>query len=460
MSDKTQNISFLLGDEQITIDVNAPDISNMTVLEYLRDIKHLKGTKEGCGEGDCGACTVVVVEESDGVISHKAVNSCIQFLPTLDGKQLLSVEHVKDHPAIAALAQNNASQCGFCTPGFAMSLVAMSENGTDNINDDLAGNLCRCTGYGTIIGAAKSLAHNPTNDPSLVKMLKELKRNTTRTNGEHYFAPTSIAELAEIYQNNPQATLLAGGTDVGLWVTKQHAILDKIIYLGNVAELKTISEYNSHISIGAGVTYTEAIDIINQHYPSYGEIIRRTGAKQVRNVGTIGGNIANGSPIGDSPPVLIALGASMILRLGDKTRELPIEEFFIDYGKQDIADGEFITQIILPKNQALQAYKISKRSEQDISAVLGAFSIDVENDVVVNARIAFGGMAGTPKRATACEQALLGKAFNMKTIERAMQAMDSDFTPLSDMRATASYRMSVAKNLLKKCYIESSGADE
>ncbi len=462
MSDTTQNIKFLLGEEEVTIELNDASTCNMTVLEFLREKKHLKGTKEGCGEGDCGACTVVVVEEIGDDLYYSAVNSCIQFLPTLDGKQLLSVEHVQDHPAISALVDNNASQCGFCTPGFTMSLVAMYENGSDSISDDLAGNLCRCTGYGPIINAAESMGtgatDDPENNPDLVARLKALKQNKSNPDTGSYFAPTSIAELAETYASNPDATLLAGGTDVGLWVTKQHKLLEKIIYLGNVVELKTISETDDYITIGAGVTYSQAIDIINKNYPDYGEIIRRTGAKQVRNVGTIGGNIANGSPIGDSPPVLIALGAHIVLRCGDKTRELPIESFFIDYGKQDIAAGEFITSIVIPKNQPLKAYKISKRNDQDISAVLGAFSIAVNDGVVSHARIAYGGMAGTPKRATACEKALVGNSFDMATVTSAMQAMESDFTPLSDMRASASYRMNVAKNLLKKCYLEMGGA--
>ena len=247
---------------------------------------------------------------------------------------------------------------------------------------------------------------------------------------------------------------------MGLWVTKQHQVLDCIIYLGNVADLKNISEDKTHLNIGAGVTYSDAYAVLSKHYPAFGEIIRRTGAKQVRNVGTIGGNIANGSPIGDSPPVLIALDASITLRRGDERREIPLELFFIEYGKQDLQTGEFIETINIPLGQNLSAYKISKRFDQDISAVLGAFNIEIKDGMVTSARVAYGGMAGVPARAKACENALVGQPWKMESIERAAIAMESDFTPLSDMRASANYRMNVAKNLLTKCYWDSVGSEK
>jgi len=448
-----------------------------TVLEYLREDKDLKGTKEGCAEGDCGACTVVIGELCDDGIRYRAVNACIQFLATLDGKQLLTVEDLsqaggKLHSVQQAMVEQHGSQCGFCTPGFVMSLFAMYHNesgrnvGRADIDSGLAGNLCRCTGYAPIVRAAEHALkadrtdHFSEDKAHHIELLKSIQPGgTLEINSEkgRYFAPTSIDELCDLLQSHPQAVLVAGATDVGLWVSKQLRQLDTVIYLGAVAELKKIEHQGSDLLIGAAVTYADAKTSISARYPSFRSLIERIGATQVRNAGTIGGNIANGSPIGDMPPGLIAIGARLALRSSKGQRVIDLEDYFISYGKQDLRAGECLEQIILPtppEDQFFSIYKISKRLEQDISAVCGAFALQVANGTISNARVCFGGMAETPKRATSCEQVLNGKPWNQETINLAMQAMLDDYTPLTDMRATAGYRMRVAQNLLQRFFLE------
>lgn len=451
-----------------------------TVLNFLRYELARTGTKEGCAEGDCGACTVVLGELVDGILRYRAVNACILFVPTLDGKELITTESLKSadgtpHPVQQALIDTHGSQCGFCTPGFVMSLYALYEEGgvpdRARINDALAGNLCRCTGYGPIIDAAKRMQelrvaidadalHDRMDALKALKrheMLKLSSKDGLTGNLKEYYAPVTIEELSNISLAYPDATYLAGGTDVGLWVTKHHKELSQVIYVGDVAELREISITDQSVEIGAGVTYSDAMEVLGKFYPDMGELIRRIGSVQIRNSGTIGGNIANGSPIGDSMPALIAAGATLTLRMGEMERTMPLEDYFIDYGKQDRMPGEFVAKISVPKpheGQHYRAYKISKRFDQDISAVCGAFSLTLEDDLVSEVRIAFGGMAATPKRARAVEGALTGKTWCEESLEAALAAFDEDFAPISDMRASAEYRMMAAKNLLRKAFLE------
>ncbi len=449
------DVTFLLNGETVTINA-APTVS---VLDWLREEQMLMGTKEGCNEGDCGACTVMVTDEN----GTRTLNACILFLPQLDGKSLRTVEGISGpkgelHPVQKAMVDLHGSQCGFCTPGFVVSMATAHLNGYTDFDDQLAGNLCRCTGYAPIIRAAQAARDAPV--PNWLNDAHHLAKNTP---GELQKAagaapPISLDELAQWYGNNPDAILIAGATDIGLWVTKQLRDLPKVAFLNRCPELSTITETEEALHFGAMVTMTDVLNAVRHDYPSYGEMIRRYGSVQVRNAATIGGNIANGSPIGDNPPALIALGSTLHLRHKDQTRTLAIEDFFQDYQKQDRKPGELVTGITLPKGEnALRVYKVSKRFDQDISAVCGAFNISLESDKIASARIAFGGMAGIPKRARAAEAALVGKAWNEATIKNATAAIADDFSPLSDMRASAQYRMTTAQNMLRRYFAEMNG---
>ena len=465
-------IRFLLGDSPRELSGLDP---NLTVLRYLREVEGLCGTKEGCAEGDCGACTVVLAEPEDGRLKLRTVNACIQFLPTLDGKQLIAVEHLKGadgslHPAQQAMVDCHGSQCGFCTPGFVMSLYALHrEGGTQargEIDDALAGNLCRCTGYGPIVTAARKMNDyedaeaGRLSDSEVLAKLEAFRNGATLAvegAGRRYYAPKTVDDLAALLLDHPDACLLAGGTDVGLWVTKLHRRLDPVIYVGDVVELKQLVVGPEQIEIGAAVTYSEAHAAIAGAYPDFGEVIRRLGSRQIRNLGTLGGNIANGSPIGDGPPPLIALDARLVLRHGDTRREIALEDFFIAYGEQDRKPGEFVERILLPRQGSdwqFRCYKISKRFDQDITAVLGAFNLKLEQGRVAAARVCYGGMAATPKRASACEAALIGQPWTEATVAQGRAALAEDFAPISDMRASADYRLQVARNLLTKAFVE------
>lgn len=445
-----------------------------TLLEHLRGPRRRTGTKEGCAEGDCGSCTVLVGEAEGEGVAWRAVNACIQFLPMLHGKALMTVESLaKDealHPVQQAMVDKHGSQCGFCTPGVVMSLYgrAVGAKGADApVGEVLAGNLCRCTGYGPIIEVAKGVAAEPApavdlsavrDETMLALSFEDEVHGVTRT----WLSPRTADELAEAYLAHPDATIVAGATDVGLWVTKQRRPLPALISVSEVAELKTIEETAEALRIGAGVRYVDAIDAFARLYPDLGAMMRRLGSTQVRNSGTIGGNIANGSPIGDMPPALIAAGATLVLRCGEARRELPLETFFLEYGKQDRRPGEFVEAVVVPKlaeGRIFKVFKLSKRFDQDISAVCGAFSLAVEGGVVLEARVAFGGMAGTPKRAFACEAALVGQPWSEATVAAAMAALDSDYAPMSDMRASATYRALAARNMLRKAYLETASPD-
>jgi xanthine dehydrogenase small subunit len=465
-------LTFILNGRRETVASLPP---TTTLLAYLRGTRRLTGTKEGCAEGDCGACTVAVGELSREGVRYRAVNACIQFLPMLHGKAVVTVEGLKGpggalHPCQQAIVDRHGSQCGFCTPGFVMSLYAMGLNGTPPdlaaINDEFAGNLCRCTGYGPLIEAAREAlqAEPPAWDRegrgAEAEALAAIKPDETLAlthGGQRYFAPTTADEFAQLYQTNPDAVIVAGATDVGLWVTKQHRDLRTLISIAGVEELRTINARSDAIYIGAAATYSDAETVLADAFPDFGELIRRLGARQVRNAGTIGGNIANGSPIGDTPPALIALGATLHLRQGETHRRMPLEGFFLAYGRQDRAAGEFVAAVEVPRLAdpgQLRCYKVSKRFDQDISALCGCFSIRIEAGAVAEARIAFGGMAATPKRARTVEAALIGRPWTEATVATALPAFEEDFAPLSDMRGSATYRMLTAKNLLRKYFTE------
>ncbi|TMJ35247.1 MAG: xanthine dehydrogenase small subunit [Alphaproteobacteria bacterium] len=448
-----------------------------TVLDYLRLEEKSRGTKEGCNEGDCGACTVALGTLRDGRVIYEPVNACIMLMGQLHGKELVTVDDLADggtlHPTQQSMVDRHGSQCGFCTPGFVMALFTLYHSGKkparQDIVDHIAGNLCRCTGYRPIVDAAPDACTGRAID-RWAKAEKETVRQLQALNDsgdifvgtqERFLAVPAKAEtLAQLAAEHPDATIVAGSTDVGLWITKQLRDLPKIIHTCGVAELHAITDTGDMLSLGAAATYSEAERHLSAIDPDVAEVLRRLGAKQVRASGTVGGNVANGSPIGDMPPMLIALGAALHLRHGNDMRKLAIEDFFIAYGKQDRKPGELVWRLDIPKlkrNEAFRAYKISKRFDQDISAACGAFCITLQKGKVAEARIAFGGMAATPKRAAATENALVGRDWSEASVKAAMAALDKDFAPITDMRASAGYRCSVARNLLYKCYLETCG---
>lgn len=473
---------FLLGLERRDLDLADP---TRTVLEYLRLDERRRGTKEGCAEGDCGACTVALGEcGADGAVRYRAVNACIQFAATLDGKQLVTVEDLAEgeslHPVQQALVDAHGSQCGFCTPGFVMSLYAGHE--TDQaagqtpdrqaINDRLAGNLCRCTGYRPIVDAALAAAAEPA--PAQAARLRAaatatlpaLARSeplTIEGDGRRYFAPATLDQAAALLAQWPEATLLAGGTDVGLWVTKLHKRLDTVIYLGDIAELKTIEDRPGHWWIGAGATYQQALPAFAGLHPDFAELVRRIGSVQIRNAGTLGGNIGNASPIGDSMPALIALGAQLHLRRGPEARTMPIEDYFLGYRRTALRPGELIVGVEIPKLTAgrhFATYKVSKRFDQDISAVCPAYRLTLDNGgIITEARIAHGGMAAIPARAPRTEAALTGQSWTAETLAKAMAALAEDYAPIDDMRASSAYRLKVAQNLLRRFHLATTAPD-
>jgi xanthine dehydrogenase small subunit len=454
-------------------------VPTRTVLQYLREDLRRTGTKEGCAEGDCGACTVVIGELTGAAgqeeLHLRAVNSCIQFLPSLDGKALFTVEDLAAgdtlHPVQQALVDRHGSQCGFCTPGFAMSLFALYENREtcperEEIDHTLSGNLCRCTGYRPIIDAARdayALPRRTLDRQPVIAALKELAKLPPLdyvAAGRRSHSPRTLAELAELREKLPEARLVAGGTDLGLWVTKLGRDLGEIILLGAVGELKRIQIGPSRLEIGAGVSLTDAFAALTAFEPQWDELARRFASLPVKNAGTLGGNVANGSPIGDSMPSLIALGCRVVLQKGDTTREMALEDFYIDYQKTALQRGEFVRSLILdapqaPLHRLFRSYKVAKRLDQDISAVAAGLAVHLDEEGVIRrARLAFGGMAATPKRAAACEAAMLGRPWDTDTVRLGMAALKEDYTPFSDVRASSAYRLSVAANLLQRFWLE------
>ena len=449
-------IRFLLNGTPVTLTDPTPDV---TLLDFLRESRALTGTKEGCNEGDCGACTVTVSSLQNGALTHRALNACILFLPQLHGKAIRTVEGISApdgtlHPVQEAMVTHHGSQCGFCTPGVVMSLYTAHREGRRDFDDVLAGNLCRCTGYAPIIRAAEASSAAPTPPWERDETLADLDDGADITL-DGAFLPASLDSLAHWYADHPEATLVAGATDVGLWVTKDLRHLRPMAFLHRLTEHQAITRDETGMTIGGGATLTALLDAITPLHPDFAELIRRYGSVQVRNAATVGGNIANGSPIGDSPPALIALGATLTLRQKDTRRTLPLEAFFLDYGQQDRAPGELVESIHIPAQaDRLRCPKLSKRFDQDISAVCGCINITVVDGHVTAARIAFGGMAGAPKRAGAVEAALIGAPWSLKTVEAALPAFAQDFTPLSDMRASAQYRLKAAQNMLLRSFHE------
>jgi xanthine dehydrogenase small subunit len=472
------SIRFLLNDKVVErTDVPPTE----TLLDYLRLDRKLRGTKEGCAEGDCGACTVLVGRLFNGRLKYESVNACIRFVGSLDGGHVVTVEALAGsdgtlHPVQQAMVDTHASQCGFCTPGFVMSLYGLwMQNPKPNIQEiekALQGNLCRCTGYAAIIRAAESVTAigDLNRDPLVTERarvteqlltLKDGKRVVLGEGRQQLVLPVDVDDFADVLERNPGATIVAGSTDVGLWVTKFMREIGPVVFLSHLDDLRLRTEGDDGLTLGAGVSYTDASPVIVRHFPQLKELWNRIGGEQVRNMGTVGGNVANGSPIGDTPPALIGLGATVQLREGKNRRSVPIEKYFIEYGKQDRAPGEFVEAIHIPyldTRDLYGVYKISKRLDEDISSVCGTFRISLdERGRVENAIIAFGGMAGTPKRASAVEASLTGAVWDEDTIEKAVPAFSDDFTPLTDWRASADYRLLVAKNLLRRFYLETRG---
>ncbi len=459
-------INFVLNGETRSEETVSP---TRTVLEYLREDARLTGTKEGCAEGDCGACTVVMVR--NGTDETVAVNSCLLTMGQLDGADLVTVEGLSEEDGTLeavqqAVVDEDGTQCGFCTPGFVMALHALRRSDEtvteDVIHDALAGNLCRCTGYRSIVTAARAACAQPVGDDAL-DVSDITASEHVSVDDQLFLAPANLADLVASRVAHPDAPLLSGGTDLGLRFSKERESYPVVIFTQNVAELKQVAEDDAALTIGAAVTYTEVLARIEDLYPSFATLIHRIGSRQIRNVGTIGGNIGNASPIGDTPPCLIALDATLVLHGSKGGREIPLESYFLDYRKTDLAGYEVIASVRVPKltdGQVFRSYKISKRYDQDISAVVGAFRLTIEDGVVTDARIAFGGMAAIPKRAAACEAALVGQTWSEEAARQAGAAVGEDFAPIDDHRASADYRLRVASNLFVRLYRDLDGASD
>lgn len=463
-------IQFLLNDTLKTLSDIDP---NTTVLNWLRGCENRCGSKEGCASGDCGACTVVLGRVEDDKMRYETANGCITLVGQLAGKQLLTVEDLAEgeklHPVQQAMADCHASQCGFCTPGFVMSTFALHKENPAPLRHDieqaLGGNLCRCTGYRPIVEAASRSCGVGEDcftrrESQTVERLSALLKDETVSlvKNNRCLIPKTLSQLATLYVQNPEARLLAGGTDLALAITQHYQIIPQLISLGLVDELKSIAVSDSEIRIGAAASVHAAQSALAQAIPEFASVLGRFASRQIRNHGTIGGNLANASPIGDCAPMLLALDASLELRRGDSCRQLKLDEFFLGYRKTALRAGEFISQIVIPKavvSPDFVAWKVSKRMDDDISTVFGAFNLSINEGVVMSARIAFGGMAATPARARSCEQVLMGQPLNAQTLAKANLALAQDFAPLSDFRGSGRYRLALAQNLLKRLMLRS-----
>ncbi len=489
-TDGTDPIRLVLNGERVDVAGVSPQT---TLLAWLRETRLLTGTKEGCAEGDCGACTVVVAESrGDGSLAWKPVNACIRLLPSLDGKAVFTVESLRTpagalHPVQQALVECHGSQCGFCTPGFAMSLFGLYKNAhapsREAADDALSGNLCRCTGYRPILAAAERMGaidapacgatgwRGPgvaadgsrivsSEEQLLAAQLDALAREATfvyEGEGQRWIAPVDADGLAAACAEHPDARVVAGATDVGLWITKQHRDLGTLVYTGAARDLARIRTRDDGIEIGAGASLADAFDALDADYPELAEAWERFASVPIRNAGTLGGNVANGSPIGDSMPALIALGAEVVLRKGSERRALPVGDYYLAYQKTARAPGELVESVRVPRRApglVLRAYKLSKRRDQDISAVFAAFALKLDNGRVASARIGCGGVAATPKRAVAAEAALAGAPWTAATAEAAARALEGEFAPIDDMRASAAYRRRALGNLMRRLWLE------
>ena len=474
---KRDHISFIFRGSRVDLVGFSP---YATLLDWLRLKAHATGTKEGCGEGDCGACTVVLARASDGMLDQRPVNACILLMGQVDGAEILTIEDLAQgnhlHPIQQAMVDHHGSQCGFCTPGIVMSLFALQQNAQGpvarpDVESALAGNLCRCTGYRPIVDAAMQTCSGPVKDRFAEAAATRLSALAALDDGADIFvgtpaqffaAPATEDALAALYLEHPDALILSGATDVGLWITKALQTPQKIIWLGRLRGAFTAIEAGDKaLSLGAGLTLADAITPLVTVHPDFAEIMRRFGSAQVRASGTIGGSLANGSPIGDIAPCLIALGAEIELRRGSDLRRLPLEAYFIAYKQQDRRSGEYLRRIIIPRpapDREFRAFKVSKRFDEDISAVLGAFHIGLAGRHVIFARIAFGGMAGTPSRAPQAEVAAIGIDLDdPATWAEALAAITNDYAPIDDARASAGYRTLIARNLFLKSLMEIAG---
>ena len=466
----SNTIQFIY-DNQIC-SIKNPD-PNKTVLDYIRnDLKKI-GTKEGCAEGGCGACTVVLGELKNSKLIYKSINSCISFLPSINGKHLILVENLMSkknqlHPIQEAMVKFHGSQCGFCTPGFIMSLFAMYKNfkkfNDEIIEETLSGNLCRCTGYRPIIDAAKSLNNKKDNDHfkkdqiKIIKLLKKINNNEIEITykDKKYFSPRSINSLKKIIKKNPNTHFLSGGTDLSLEVTKLRGEIKNIISLNSVKELNFVKKNKNFIEVGAGVSLYDFQNMIKSHYLDFYNILKRYGSVQIRNVGTISGNIATASPIGDTLPLLLSLDAIIKIKTKSGLEIIPLNEFFISYRKTKLKKGDFIYSVKIPINKKnyFRAYKISKRFDDDISTVCASFNFLIKNKRIVKAKIAYGGMSEIPKRATSIEKKLNNSVFSEELFLDAQNLIKDDFSPIDDMRASKNYRIEIARNLLMKFFYE------
>ena len=447
------NIRFTLNDDPVELSGVSP---MTTLLDWLREHRGLRGTKEGCAEGDCGACTVVL-ERADG--RRQPINACIALLGQIDGQSLRTVEGLRGpegapHAVQTAMAEADATQCGFCTPGFVMSAYAFAAGGEaadpEIIHDALAGNLCRCTGYRPIVEVMAKVAGLPVEPVRPVPA-----RTRAAVFDAAFFAPRTLAELLRLRSAQPGALLLAGATDLGLLASRSRKPPAAVIHVAHVPEFTAITEDKEQITIGAAVTYADAMPALIAAYPALRTYLARLGSRQIRSLGTIGGNIGTASPIGDMPPVLLALEASLKLVSIRGGRTLPLDEFFLGYRKTALAPDEVIQSISMPRLRPGEVFfcdKLSKRRDQDISTVAGAHRIRIRNGTIEDVRTGFGGLAATPMRAHNVEQALKGQPFTPATFEAAAHAVPKDFQPIDDWRGTAAYRLTATANLLRRLY--------